>query len=47
MAVLETDQALALAIWLTGRIHPEGLNAAEALSEILDLDCWLGFEPEP
>ncbi len=47
MAVLETDQALALAIWLTGRIHPEGLDAAEALSKILDLDSLLGFEPEP
>jgi hypothetical protein len=47
MAVLETDQALALAIWLTDRIHSEGLHAAEVLSEILDLDCWLGFEPAP
>jgi hypothetical protein len=47
MSVLEPDEALALAVWLTGRIHHEGLHAAEALSEILDLDCWLGFEPEP
>jgi hypothetical protein len=39
--------ACAVAIWLAGRLHSEGLDAAEKLSEILDLDCWLGFEPEP
>ena len=47
MAVLENDQALALAVWLAGSIHVDGLDAAEKLAEVLGVEGWLGFEPEP
>ncbi|MBW4531549.1 MAG: hypothetical protein KME02_12780 [Aphanothece saxicola GSE-SYN-MK-01-06B] len=47
MAVLETNQALALAIWLAGRLHAEGLDAAEKLATILGFEGVLGFEREP
>ncbi len=47
MAVLENNQALALAVWLTGSIHVDGLDAAEKLAEVLGIEGLLGFEPEP
>mgnify|MGYP001810215763 FL=1 len=47
MGSLEPDQALALAIWLAGRLHAEGLDAAEKLATILGFEGMLGFEREP
>mgnify|MGYP001810287792 CR=1 FL=1 len=43
---LHPDQILALAVWLAGRLHEEGLDAAERLSEILGIEGLLGFERE-
>jgi hypothetical protein len=43
---LGPDQALALAVWLAGRLHDEGLDAAEKLAETLGLEGLLGFERE-
>ncbi len=47
MALLENDQALALAVWLTGSIHVDGLDAAEKLADVLGVEGLLGFELEP
>ena len=43
---LHPDQVLALAVWLAGRLHDEGLDAAEKLAEILGIEGLLGFERE-
>lgn len=43
---LAPDQALALAVWLTGAIHADGLDAAEQLAAVLGIEGLLGFERE-